>query len=304
MPTDDDILRARIKTIGVSEYIFPQDIQGVEWRLCGCFGLASSGRHLTDRCSFLCGLADDVGGARTQRHAWVPYFEKVDAIIFLAPLSRPLFSPLGYIASISDVLAPRSVRPGTSRGPKGQLPRGQSSSIQNAMQQQAARQGPACLVLEQVRPPSQEARGWRASEQIRYLVPEAEHIRGRFGMYVPSLFLPVYIPLTLSCPSARFHGQVRSHPPTVLTQEPTSVHACHLLRRPEDYQSHHLPCARHPPQRKPEGELTHVNTFPFRRSLINAATRSDRLPRSPAHNLLAFLPTTHAFPRIAPHSHH
>ncbi|KAG9003485.1 hypothetical protein FRB93_011111 [Tulasnella sp. JGI-2019a] len=63
LPTDDDILRARIKTIGVSEYIFPRDIQGVEWRIY------------------------DVGGARSQRHAWVPYFDNVDAIIFLAPLS-------------------------------------------------------------------------------------------------------------------------------------------------------------------------------------------------------------------------
>lgn len=63
MPTDDDILRARIKTIGVSEHIFPVDKSGVEWRLY------------------------DVGGAKTQRHAWIPYFDNVDCIIFLAPLS-------------------------------------------------------------------------------------------------------------------------------------------------------------------------------------------------------------------------
>ncbi|KAG9007355.1 hypothetical protein FRB90_009414 [Tulasnella sp. 427] len=63
MPTDDDILRARIKTIGVSEHIFPIDASGVEWRLY------------------------DVGGSRTQRHAWIPYFDNVDSIIFLAPLS-------------------------------------------------------------------------------------------------------------------------------------------------------------------------------------------------------------------------
>ncbi|KAG8863132.1 hypothetical protein FRB96_009314 [Tulasnella sp. 330] len=63
LPTDDDILRARIKTVGVSEYVFPRDIKGVEWKIY------------------------DVGGARSQRHAWVPYFDNVDAIIFLAPLS-------------------------------------------------------------------------------------------------------------------------------------------------------------------------------------------------------------------------
>ncbi|KAF7298120.1 hypothetical protein HMN09_01033400 [Mycena chlorophos] len=69
-PTDDDVLKARLKTLGVSEHHFnlkagnmvPQD-----W------------------------VVYDVGGARSLRHAWhvlwVPYFDDMDAIIFLAPLS-------------------------------------------------------------------------------------------------------------------------------------------------------------------------------------------------------------------------
>ncbi len=29
----------------------------------------------------------DVGGARGQRHSWVPYFDEANAIIFVAPIS-------------------------------------------------------------------------------------------------------------------------------------------------------------------------------------------------------------------------
>ncbi|KAI5116845.1 hypothetical protein M0805_006077 [Coniferiporia weirii] len=69
IPTDDDVLRARLKTLGVVEHSFiikggPQGGNtGVEWRIY------------------------DVGGARHQRQAWAPYFEDVNAIIFLAPIS-------------------------------------------------------------------------------------------------------------------------------------------------------------------------------------------------------------------------
>lgn len=84
----DDVLRARLKTTGVTEHTFSlssSDFRGVEWKIY------------------------DVGGARQQRHAWAPYFDNggcgflglfytttyiltggvnsVDAIIFLAPIS-------------------------------------------------------------------------------------------------------------------------------------------------------------------------------------------------------------------------
>ncbi|KIJ27354.1 hypothetical protein M422DRAFT_271497 [Sphaerobolus stellatus SS14] len=68
MPSDDDILRARLKTVGVTEYRFDMEASagresGSEWRIF------------------------DVGGSRSQRQTWVPYFDDVDAIIFLAPIS-------------------------------------------------------------------------------------------------------------------------------------------------------------------------------------------------------------------------
>ncbi|KAK0193114.1 guanine nucleotide binding protein, alpha subunit [Armillaria mellea] len=65
-PTDDDIIRARLRTLGVQEYNFIFDqgrIVGQEWRIY------------------------DVGGTQCSRVAWYPYFDNVDAIIFLAPIS-------------------------------------------------------------------------------------------------------------------------------------------------------------------------------------------------------------------------
>ena len=66
VPSDDDVLRARLKTVGVTEYRFTRETSnaiGSDWRIY------------------------DVGGSRTQRPAWAPYFQDVDAIIFLAPIS-------------------------------------------------------------------------------------------------------------------------------------------------------------------------------------------------------------------------
>ncbi|KXN84485.1 Rhamnolipids biosynthesis 3-oxoacyl-[acyl-carrier-protein] reductase [Leucoagaricus sp. SymC.cos] len=65
-PTDDDILRARLKTLGVSEHRFRVNTGGgigKDWRIY------------------------DVGGHRSKVTAWVPFFDDVDAIIFLAPIS-------------------------------------------------------------------------------------------------------------------------------------------------------------------------------------------------------------------------
>ncbi|KAI9062249.1 G-alpha-domain-containing protein [Trametes sanguinea] len=65
-PSDDDVLKARLKTVGVSEYSFHMEAgpeTGTEWRII------------------------DVGGSRSQVRSstWVPFFD--DAIIFLAPIS-------------------------------------------------------------------------------------------------------------------------------------------------------------------------------------------------------------------------
>ncbi|KAJ1309613.1 hypothetical protein OPQ81_006385 [Rhizoctonia solani] len=66
MPSADDILRARIKTVGVQEHRVRFDRgpdKGLEW------------------------IIYDVGGARSQRLRWAAYFQDVNAIIFLAPIS-------------------------------------------------------------------------------------------------------------------------------------------------------------------------------------------------------------------------
>ncbi|KAI9439798.1 G-alpha-domain-containing protein [Lactarius indigo] len=65
VPSTDDILHARIQTMGVSEHLFEVPLHGksVIWHLY------------------------DVGGARGQRHSWVPYFDEANAIIFVAPIS-------------------------------------------------------------------------------------------------------------------------------------------------------------------------------------------------------------------------
>ncbi|KAL0064896.1 hypothetical protein AAF712_008149 [Marasmius tenuissimus] len=62
-PTDNDIIRARLRTLGVQEYKINFDhgrSAGQEWRIY------------------------DVGGTRSCRAAWYPYFEDAHAIIFLA----------------------------------------------------------------------------------------------------------------------------------------------------------------------------------------------------------------------------
>ncbi|CAE6516815.1 unnamed protein product [Rhizoctonia solani] len=62
-PTDDDILRSRVKTIAPTETILPNLEQGLEWRMY------------------------DVGGARRQRAKWAPFFDDMDLLIVLVPVS-------------------------------------------------------------------------------------------------------------------------------------------------------------------------------------------------------------------------
>ncbi|KAF8224509.1 G-alpha-domain-containing protein [Tricholoma matsutake] len=77
-PSDDDIVRARLRTVGVQEYIirFGDDHgTNVYQKVAG---------HGNEGPQW---VIYDVGGSRTMRHAWLPYFENVNAIIFLAPVS-------------------------------------------------------------------------------------------------------------------------------------------------------------------------------------------------------------------------
>ncbi|KIY50981.1 G-alpha-domain-containing protein [Fistulina hepatica ATCC 64428] len=66
----NDILRARIKTVGVSEHRF---------RL-------KTGTYVGNTVTYDWKIYD-VGGARTLAAAWVPFFTDMNAIIFLAPIS-------------------------------------------------------------------------------------------------------------------------------------------------------------------------------------------------------------------------
>ncbi|KAG6879384.1 hypothetical protein C0992_003098 [Termitomyces sp. T32_za158] len=78
-PTDDDIVRARLRTLGIQEYKIDFDQSNSLISNVGLSGNFGQEWKLYD-----------VGGARTVRHAWLPYFEGVNAIIFLAPEETPL----------------------------------------------------------------------------------------------------------------------------------------------------------------------------------------------------------------------
>nr|GAT55386.1 predicted protein [Mycena chlorophos] len=67
VPTDEHVLRARLKTLGVSEH---------RMRLS-----EPNGGFTREFRIF------DVGGQRSMRARWVPYFDDMDTIIFLAPIS-------------------------------------------------------------------------------------------------------------------------------------------------------------------------------------------------------------------------
>ncbi|KAI6118195.1 guanine nucleotide binding protein, alpha subunit [Pisolithus sp. B1] len=63
-PSDDDVVRARLRSVGVQEYKFTVAAdQGKEW------------------------IMYDLEGTRSMRASWAPFFDDVNAIIFLAPIS-------------------------------------------------------------------------------------------------------------------------------------------------------------------------------------------------------------------------
>lgn len=70
-PSDDDVIRARLRTFGVQEYKLK-----IEGGIAGATNEAGRDWYIYD-----------VGGSRTMRPAWLPYFDDVHAIIFLAPIS-------------------------------------------------------------------------------------------------------------------------------------------------------------------------------------------------------------------------
>jgi len=82
--------------MGVAEHIFDVTIHGksVSWHLF------------------------DVGGARGQRHSWVPYFDDANAIIFVAPVSA--FDQVEFLSPVSSILPAHQSVTVFGRGPAGQ----------------------------------------------------------------------------------------------------------------------------------------------------------------------------------------
>ncbi|THH15952.1 hypothetical protein EW146_g4615 [Bondarzewia mesenterica] len=81
-PSDNDVVRARLRTIGVQEHrlVFEKDGRDDQEQRRSKEGSLWS-KNLSDWIIY------DVGGCRTNRNAWLPYFTDLTAIIFLAPLS-------------------------------------------------------------------------------------------------------------------------------------------------------------------------------------------------------------------------
>ncbi|KAE9408619.1 G-protein alpha subunit [Gymnopus androsaceus JB14] len=82
VPSDEDVLKARLKTIGITEHRFVLKAAGNlvsrDWRIYDVGGARSLVRG-----------SMNTNQLDTDSHsaAWAPYFENIDAIIFLAPLS-------------------------------------------------------------------------------------------------------------------------------------------------------------------------------------------------------------------------
>lgn len=74
IPSIDDVLKARLKTLGVVEHRFSLDP-------------SSASKFARNPNNAFDWLIYDVGGARNQRHVWAPFFDDVQALIFLAPIS-------------------------------------------------------------------------------------------------------------------------------------------------------------------------------------------------------------------------
>ncbi|TCD62474.1 hypothetical protein EIP91_006822 [Steccherinum ochraceum] len=98
-PTSDDVVKARLRTMGVQEYKFIAEKVEKENLAAGLLNYGSSGHRKSTQQDNIkrsgpFGLEPgrewiiyDVGGARSNRQAWLPYFTNLNAIIFLAPIS-------------------------------------------------------------------------------------------------------------------------------------------------------------------------------------------------------------------------
>lgn len=82
----DDVLRARLKTLGVIEHRFTLE-KGEQINIVTTWVPSSFFQPPVGYDKGVDWLIYDVGGARNQRQAWAPFFDDVNALIFLAPIS-------------------------------------------------------------------------------------------------------------------------------------------------------------------------------------------------------------------------
>jgi len=84
LPTDDDVICARLRTLGVQEHKFVFDqgrMIGQEWLMYDVGGTRSSVSSCPATSVVCC------RGPSAQRAVWYPYFDNADAVNFLAPIS-------------------------------------------------------------------------------------------------------------------------------------------------------------------------------------------------------------------------
>lgn len=84
MPTDQDILRARVKTTGIT-YVRCVSSHGRSL-VCGKSADSSSETHFT--IGELTYKLFDVGGQRSERRKWLNIFDSVTALVFLIAISE------------------------------------------------------------------------------------------------------------------------------------------------------------------------------------------------------------------------
>lgn len=89
-PSDDDIVRARLRTLGVEEHRFTMEsgaYPGSEWYIYDVGGSRSMVSPSLRRLFFWHDIQTLDLFSVMQRPHWIPYFDDVQAIIFLAPLA-------------------------------------------------------------------------------------------------------------------------------------------------------------------------------------------------------------------------
>jgi len=79
--SDDDVVRARLRTVGIQEYRLK--FRHGPWE----HGTWTSPRNANESDVGWEWRIFDVGGCRTSRAAWLPFFDNVNVIIFLSPVS-------------------------------------------------------------------------------------------------------------------------------------------------------------------------------------------------------------------------